>query len=101
MAIYQTAYYQVKTDAIEDCKHAIVTFVDYVKAHELGTEMYMSWQQKSDPTCFVHLFKFKDSEAQKIHGQSAAVKKFEAVYKPVLVSNGVTFTDYELVATNY
>ena len=100
MPIYQTACYQVKASSLEECKRAIKEFVDYVRANEPGTEMYMSWQQKTDQTNFVHLFKFKDAAAQKIHSQSAAVKKFESIYRPVLVSDGVTFTDYELVATN-
>lgn len=100
MTIYQTAYYQVRPDGVADCLKAIKIFVAYVKNHEPGTEMYLSWQQQSDPTCFVHLFKFKDAKAQEIHSQSAAVKKFEATYRPLLVSGGVTFTDYDLVAAN-
>jgi quinol monooxygenase YgiN len=98
MPIYQTAYYQVKPEAINDCKKAIEIFLDYIKANEPGTEMYLAWQQKSDPTSFVHLFRFKDKQAHETHGASAAVKKFESVYRPVLVSDGVTFTDYKLVA---
>jgi len=100
MAIYQTAYYQVKPESVGVCKAAIKTFVDYIKANEPGTEMYLAWQQQSDPTRFVHLFRFKDKQAQDTHSQSAAVKKFESVYRPVLVGGGVTFTDYGMVASN-
>jgi len=97
MPIYQTAYYQVEEDAVDDCKKAIKIFLDYIMANEPGTEMYLAWQQKSDPTRFVHLFRFKDKKAHKTHGASAAVKQFESIYRPVLVSDGVTFTDYDLV----
>ena len=100
MAIYQTAYYQVKAQAVGKVKQAIEEFVRYVKANEPGTEMYIAWQQKDDPTRFVHLFKFRDAKAQTIHSESAAVKQFEAVYSPELVGGDVVFTDYNLVAMN-
>lgn len=98
MEIYQTAYYQIKPEAIDDCKKALSTLLEYIKANEPGTEMYLAWQKQSDPTCFVHLFRFKNRAAQQVHGQSAAVKQFESVYKPVLVSKGVDFTNYVQIA---
>ncbi len=98
MAIYQTAYYRVRPEAVDECRAAIKVFVDYVKANEPGTEMYLAWQQQTDLTCFVHLFRFKDKAAQDVHGQSDAVAQFESVYRPVLASDGVTFTDYDQVA---
>jgi hypothetical protein len=39
----------------------------------------LAWQQKSDPTRFLHFFIFDDAAAQTRHGQSEAVKRFEAV----------------------
>lgn len=98
--IYQTAYYQVNEQSIEKVKGAIKEFTQYVKENEPGTIMYLAWQKKDDPTSFVHFFIFKDETAQDIHSKSAAVKKFEAIYSPELVSKGVSFTDYKLVATN-
>ncbi len=100
MAIYQTAHYQVKLQAVDKVKKAIDDFVRYVKANEPDTEMYIAWQQHDDPTRFVHLFKFKDAAAHKHHSESAAVKQFESVYDPELVGGDVIFTDYNLVATN-
>lgn len=98
--IYQTAYYQVNEQSVNKVKEAVKEFTQYVKKNEPGTIMYLAWQKKDDPTCFVHLFIFKDEAAQDIHSKSNAVKKFESVYAPELVSEGVNFTDYELVATN-
>jgi quinol monooxygenase YgiN len=100
MPIYQTAYYQVKTDAVDQVKAAVVEFVDYVRANEPGTWFYVSWQAEDDPSKFVHLFTFEDEAAHVRHGQSEAVKQFEAVYQPELVGGPVVFTDYRLVATN-
>lgn len=98
MPLYQTGGYRVKPAAVDKVKRAIVEFVQYVKDNEPGTEMYLAWQEKQDPTRFLHLFRFKDAAAQKHHGESAAVAKFEAVYSPELVGGEVVFTDYEMVA---
>ena len=98
MGIYQTGGYQVKPAAVEKVKSAIREFVPFVQQNEPGTQMYLAWQQKSDPTRFLHFFIFRDLAAQALHGQSSAVNRFEAIYSPELVGGDVVFTDYELIA---
>lgn len=98
MPIYQTGGYQVKPSAVNKVKEAIREFVAYVQANEPGTQMYLAWQEKNDPTRFLHLFIFADEAAQARHGQSQAVKRFESVYSPELVGGEVVFTDYELIS---
>jgi len=98
--IYQTAHYQVKASAVDMVKAAIAEFVEYVATNEPGSRMYTAWQQKDDPTRFVHLFEFADEAAHQAHGRSDAVRQFEAVYGPELVGGPVVFTDYVLIATN-
>ena len=98
MPIYQTGGYRVKPSAVEKVEKAIKEFVAYVQANEPGTQMYLAWQQSDDPTHFLHLFIFEDEAAQARHGQSDAVKQFEAVYSPELVGGEVEFTDFEMVA---
>ena len=100
MPIYQTAHYQVKASAVDKVKAAIAEFVEYVAKNEPGSRMYTAWQQKDDPTRFVHLFEFADEAAHQAHGHSDAVRQFEAVYCPELVGGPVVFTDYVLIATN-
>jgi quinol monooxygenase YgiN len=100
MAIYETGGYQVKASAVDKVKQAIKDFVRYVEENEPGTQMYLAWQQKDDPTRFLHLFIFADAAAQTRHGQSAAVRQFESIYSPELVNGDVVFTDYEMVAGN-
>ena len=100
MPIYQTAHYQVRASAVEKVKVAIAEFVDYVAKNEPGSKMYTAWQQKDDPTKFVHLFEFADEAAHQAHGSSGAVRQFEAVYGPELVGGPVVFTDYLLIASN-
>jgi quinol monooxygenase YgiN len=98
LAIYQLADYRVKASAVDSVKRAIKELVSYIEANEPGTHVYLAWQAKEDPTRFVHIFIFENDNAHKRHGQSEAVRRFEAVYKPELVSDGVTFTDYEQMA---
>lgn len=93
MTIYQTAHYQVNPGAVNKFEVAIADFVDYVKANEPGTKVYAAWQQKGDPSKFVHLFEFANEDAHRIHGESEAVRHFESVYRPELVGGPVVFTD--------
>jgi quinol monooxygenase YgiN len=98
MPIYQTGEYRVKPSAVNKVKQAIKEFVAYVQANEPGTHMYLAWQQKDDPTHFLHLFIFENAAAQTRHGESEAVRHFESVYSPELVGGDVVFTNYELIA---
>jgi quinol monooxygenase YgiN len=98
VAIRQIAHYQVKPSAVAKVRAAIAEFVAYIEANEPGTRVYTAWQERDDPTRFAHSFIFEDEAAQRAHSQSEAVKRFQAVYKPELVSEGVTFISYALVA---
>ena len=99
MPIQTFAHYRVKPSAVDKVRQAIANFVVHVRANEPGTKLYVAWQQKDDPTRFVHFFIFEDEAAHEVHGRSEAVKRFEAAYGPELVSAGVEFVDYELVAS--
>jgi quinol monooxygenase YgiN len=100
MPIYTIAQYQVRPSGVAKVKRAIEEFVPHVQGNEPGTRVYFAWQQKDDPTRFVHFFIFEDEAAHTLHSQSAAVKRFEAAYRPELTGGDVVFTDYVLVATN-
>jgi len=99
LEIRQLARYQVRPEALEQCVAAIRDFVAYVRANEPGTLRYDVWQERADPTRFVHLFIFRDAEADRIHSESAEVKKFAAVLYPACLAP-VEFTDYQLVVSN-
>jgi quinol monooxygenase YgiN len=100
MAIYTIAQYRVRPSGVEKVQRAIEEFVSYVQANEPGTRVYVAWQQKDDPTRFVHFFIFDDEAAHEVHGRSDAVRRFEEAYRPELAGGDVAFTDYNLVATN-
>jgi quinol monooxygenase YgiN len=100
MQVYTIAQYRVKAASVAKVKKAIAEFVRYVKANEPRTRLYVAWQEKEDPTRFVHFFIFEDEAAHEAHGKSAAVKRFESLYSRELVGGPVTFTDYNLIASN-
>jgi quinol monooxygenase YgiN len=97
--VRQLARYQVRPEALTKVLAAIAEFVAYVRAHEPGTLRYDVWQEKDDPTRFVHSFVFRDAEADRAHSASAEVAKFAGVLYPECLAP-VEFVDYELVASN-
>ncbi len=97
--IRQLARYQVRSEALERCLAAIHEFVAYVRANEPGTLRYEVWQERDEPTRFVHIFVFRDAEADRIHSESQEVKKFAAVLYPECLAP-VEFIDYQQVVSN-
>lgn len=97
--VRQLARYQVRKEALDTCLAAIREFVAYVRANEKGTLRYDVWQEKEDPTKFVHLFTFRDEDADRIHSESAEVKKFAGILYPNCLAP-VEFIDYQQVASN-
>lgn len=65
--------------------------------HELAR--YEVWQESAHPTRFVQIFLWRDAEANRIHGESAAVKKFAGILYPNCLAP-VEFIAYEQVDAN-
>jgi quinol monooxygenase YgiN len=97
--IRQLARYQVRPESLDRCLAAIREFVAYVRANEPGTLRYDVWQEADDPTRFVHIFTFRNAEADRIHSESSGVKKFAAVLYPECLAP-VKFIDYVQFISN-
>ena len=97
--ICELARYEVRPDALERCIAAIHEFVAYVRDNETGALRYEVWQDSKHPTRFVHIFVWKDADAKRVHGQSAAVKKFAGVLYPNCVVP-VEFIEYTQIDAN-
>ncbi len=97
MPIYGTGSYRIKSEAVGKVKRAIKEFVSYIKKNESGTRLYVVYQEKDDPTRFIHFYIFANAAAEDAHSKSEAVKRFESVYTPALKGGPVTFTDYNLI----
>jgi len=97
--IRQLARYQVRPGALEKVLAAIHEFVAYLRVHEPGTLRYEVWQEAADPTRFVHIFVFRDAEADRIHSESEAVKKFSGILYPECLAP-VEFVDYRQLDAN-
>ena len=97
--IHELARYEVRTEALEDVLAAIHEFVAYVRSSEPGALRYEVWQEAEHPTRFVHIFVWKDEEANRIHGQSEAVKKFAGILYPRCLAP-VEFVEYRQIDAN-
>ena len=97
--IHELARYEVRPEAIERCLEAIHEFVEYVRANEPGALRYEVWQESDRPTRFVHIFVWKNAEANRVHGESAAVKKFAATLYPNCLAP-VEFIEYRQIDAN-
>ena len=95
----QLARNQVRPGSVERCLAAIREFVAYVRANEPGTLRYEVWQEEKNPTRFVHIFVFRDAEADRIHSESLEVRKFAAILYPECLAP-VEFSDYRQVVSN-
>ena len=97
--IHELARYEVRPEALPQCLAAIHEFVAYVRDNEPGALRYEVWQEAGHPTRFVHIFVWKDEEANRIHGESAAVKKFAGILYPNCLAP-VEFREYKQVDAN-
>jgi quinol monooxygenase YgiN len=97
--IHELARYEVRADALDTCLAAIHEFVAYVRDNEPGALRYEVWQESNHPTRFVHLFVWKDDDANRIHGESPAVKKFAGILYPNCLAP-VEFIEYKQVDAN-
>ena len=97
--IRELARYEVRPDALEQCLAAIHEFVAYVRASEPGALRYEVWQESARPTRFVHIFVWRDAEANRIHGESEAVKKFAGILYPNCLAP-VEFIEYQQLDAN-
>ena len=97
--IHELARYEVRPEALDEVIAAIHEFVAYVRANEPGALRYEVWQESKQPTRFVHLFVWRDEEANTLHGESAAVKKFAGILYPRCLAP-VEFVEYRQVDAN-
>ena len=97
--IRELARYEVRPEALDICLAAIHEFVAYVRAQEPGALRYEVWQESERPTRFVHIFVWRDAAANRIHGESAAVKKFAGILYPHCLAP-VEFIEYKQVDAN-
>jgi quinol monooxygenase YgiN len=79
---------------LSECEAAIRKFVEYVRANEPKTLLYISLQERDDPTRFLHYFIFEDEAARDRHSNSKAVDHFTGALYPNLVEP-VEFTEYK------
>jgi quinol monooxygenase YgiN len=97
--IHELARYEVRPETLDQCLAAIHEFVAYIRENEPASLRYEVWQDAERPTRFVHIFVWRNAEANRIHGESAAVKKFAGMLYPNCLAP-VEFIKYKQVDAN-
>ena len=98
MPIYMTAQYQVYSNKVNRTKDSIRQLVQHVKLHEPLTTIYLAQQQILNPSKFMHILRFEDELALKVHQSSPASANFvQSVYPETL--QPIDFMEYNLIAT--
>ena len=97
--IHELARYEVRPEALEQCLAAIHEFVAYIRANEPGALRYEVWQEADHPTRFVHIFVWENADANRVHGDSAAVRRFASVLYPNCLAP-VEFVEYRQADAN-
>jgi quinol monooxygenase YgiN len=97
--IHELAPSRIRPDALEEVLAAINDFVAYVRGNESGALRYEVWHEADRPTRFVHIFVWRDEEANRLHGESAAVKKFAGILYPKCLAP-VEFITYKQIDAN-
>ena len=93
-----TAQYQVYPNKVNKTKDSIQQLVRHVKLHEPLTTIYIAQQQILNPSKFMHILRFEDESALKIHQSSPASADFvQSVYPETL--KPIDFMEYNLIAT--
>ena len=93
-----TAQYQVYPNKVNKTKHSIRKLVQHVKLHEPLTTIYIAQQQILNPSKFLHILRFEDESALKVHQSSPASANFvQSVYPETL--KPIDFMEYNLIAT--
>ena len=93
-----TAQYQVYPKKVNKTKDSIRQLVQHVKLHEPLTTIYIAQQQILNPSKFMHILRFEDESALKVHQRSPASADFvQSVYPETL--KAIDFMEYNLIAT--
>ena len=88
--------YRVKKKKLLKLKAAIGKFVDDIKRSESGIISYEVFQEKDDPTTFVHVMIFKDKAAERTHVKGEHVQKWIKTLRS-LCKEEPELTDLKLV----
>ena len=81
--VTKIARYRVKKKKLPQAKKAIGEFIEEMKKNEPGISHYEVFQEKNEPASFVHVIKFKDRMAERIHEKSAHVQKLKKALYPI------------------
>jgi quinol monooxygenase YgiN len=87
--------YKIKRKKLAKAKEALSEYVEAVK-NELGTTEYRVFQEKNDPTFFVHVMSFVDKNAKNTHLKTEHMKRLKNYLVPISKGKAVYTTLMDL-----
>ncbi|MGI0007597.1 MAG: putative quinol monooxygenase [Nitrosotalea sp.] len=75
--------YKIKKKKLDKATSVILEYVETIKKNESGTIEYKVFQDKNNPTLFIHVMSFVDKAAQKTHEKSEHLKKLKKILIPI------------------
>ncbi|MBU1017687.1 antibiotic biosynthesis monooxygenase [Patescibacteria group bacterium] len=97
--LHYMATYQVKKEALDEVRQALIDFVGAVKGNEPNTVLYASFHKKDDPFSFIHFMCFENEGAKHQHESADYTTHFtELLSRCCTVQN--VFTELDLIRSN-
>lgn len=89
--------FSIKPEALEVVGPIIQKFILAIKQNEPNTLLYRSLQQTDEPTKFIHVMSFLDTESEMFHKQSEHCAAFVAALYPLceLMPKPVQYTEID------
>ena len=81
--------YQVRRDAVDAARAAILKFADEVRRKEGATARFDVFQETADPTRFFHVVAFRAAAGEKYHEGTAWRKAWLAAVEPLCLEKPV------------
>lgn len=97
MPVYMTTRFNVRPQAIEECKQAIKDLVEHCKANEPGTVLYLAQQDILNPRSFLNTIFFESEAAMLLHRNTKAADRFVSTLYPQTLEP-IEFTEHNLIA---
>ncbi|MBN2096718.1 antibiotic biosynthesis monooxygenase [Candidatus Peregrinibacteria bacterium] len=97
--LHYMATYQVKKEALDEVKQALIDFVGSVKDNEPNTIFYTSFHKKDDPLSFIHFVCFENEEAKNFHEAADYTKAFMETLSHRCSKENI-FTELDMIRSN-
>ncbi len=97
--VYYMVTYQIKKEALDEVKQALIDFVGAIKDNKPNAILYTVLHKKEDPLSFMHFMCFENEEAKNCHESADYTKKFMEFLSGRCADDSV-LTAFEMIRSN-